>query len=79
MHLTEGVGVQIMGDRIYRVDAPPDTSSKAMRLAGPMHLHAWRLGFPHPVTDRREQHRIEPPATFLATMGDCGLQPVGAQ
>ena len=79
VHLTEGVGVQIMGDRIYRVDEPPDTSSKAMRLAGPMHLHAWRLGFPHPVTDRPEQHRIEPPPSFLSAMGECGLQPVGAQ
>ena len=79
VHLTEGVGVQIMGDRIYRVDEPPDTSSKAMRLAGPMHLHAWRLGFPHPVTDRPEQHRIEPPPSFLSAMGECGLQPVGSQ
>ena len=79
VHLTEGVGVQIMGDRIYRVDAPPDTSSKAMRLAGPMHLHAWRLGFPHPVTDRPEQHRIEPPPSFVSAMAECGLQPVGAQ
>ena len=49
-----------------------------MRLAGPMHLHAWRLGIPHPVTDRPEQHRIEPPS-FLSAMGECALQPVGPQ
>ena len=79
VHLTEGVGVQIVGDRVYRVDEPPDTSSKAMRLAGPMYLHAWRLGFPHPVTDRPEQHRIEPPPAFLSAMGECGLQPVNPQ
>lgn len=75
VHLTEGVGVRILGDRVYRVDEPPDTSSKAMRLADPMHLHAWRLGFPHPVTDRPEQHRIDPPGSFLSAMASCGLQP----
>lgn len=41
------LGCPIVGDRMYRADAPPNTSRLPPgRTPEPMLLHAWKLGFP---------------------------------
>jgi len=40
------LGCPIMGDRMYRADAPPNTSRLPKgRVAEPLLLHAWKIGF----------------------------------
>lgn len=46
VHLA-ALGCPIVGDRVYRADAPPNTSRPpAGRPSEPLLLHAWKLGFP---------------------------------
>jgi len=41
------LGCPIVGDRMYRADAPPNTSTLPPgRTADPLLLHAWRLAYP---------------------------------
>jgi RluA family pseudouridine synthase len=48
VHLA-AMGCPVVGDRMYRADQPPNTSTLPPgRLGDPLHLHAWRVTFPHP-------------------------------
>jgi len=54
VHLTE-LGHPVVGDRVYggagRIRTVGDTAARArMKVQGRQALHAWRLGFAHPVT-----------------------------
>ena len=50
VHLA-AMGCPIVGDRVYRSDAPPNTGRLPRgRVPEPLLLHALRLEFPHPVT-----------------------------
>lgn len=46
VHLA-ALGCPVVGDRVYRADAPPNTSRPPPgRPIEPLLLHAWKLGFP---------------------------------
>lgn len=51
VHLA-ALGCPIEGDRMYRADAPPNTSRPPPgRAPEPLLLHAWKLGFPSIASD----------------------------
>ena len=58
------LGCPIVGDRVYRPDAPPNTSRLPPgRVPDPLLLHAWRIEFP----DAGQRVRVEcPPPAALA-------------
>jgi 23S rRNA pseudouridine1911/1915/1917 synthase len=53
-------GLPILGDAVYGAPAVPGEREVAPR---PL-LHAWRLGFAHPVTGERVEVECPPPADF---------------
>ena len=61
------LGCPIVGDRVYRVDAPPNTSKPPPgRPAEPLLLHAWRLDFPE---GGRRVRVVCPPPPAVAPPG----------
>lgn len=67
------LGCPVVGDRVYRVDLPPNTGS-APRGKGPtLALHAWELSFAHPATGARVCVRAPIPEAFLALVAACGI------
>lgn len=57
------LGCPIVGDRMYRPDAPPNTSRLPPgRVPDPLLLHAWRIEFPE--GDRRVRVECPPPASM---------------
>ena len=45
------LGCPVVGDRVYRVDLPPNTGTAARSRGGePLALHAWTIEFAHPRT-----------------------------
>lgn len=51
-HLAD-LGCPVAGDRIYRVDLPPNTGDAARARGGePLALHAWMIEFAHPRTGK---------------------------
>jgi hypothetical protein len=60
-----------VGDRVYRADAPPNTSRlPAGRTPDPLLLHAWRLDFPEAGT--RVQVTCDPPTAMGPLPGARG-------
>lgn len=65
------LGCPIVGDRVYRADAPPNTSRLPPgRVADPLLLHAWRLEFPE--AGRRVRVECPPPESMGAVPASRG-------
>jgi len=68
------IGNPVVGDRIYRSDLPPNTSKAPRgRPAAPLLLHAWRLGFEHPVTGQRVEFLSPAPERMVAGAIEAGI------
>lgn len=75
VHLSEA-GHPIVGDRTYgRRDCTPTATLRPMveALTHPL-LHAWHLGFTHPVTGEVMAFSTPPPADFQALCAAAGLK-----
>ena len=60
------LGCPIVGDRVYRADAPPNTSRLPPgRQPDPVLLHAWKLGFPSVGSDGLVWVTCPPPPVML--------------
>jgi 23S rRNA pseudouridine1911/1915/1917 synthase len=55
-------GHPLLGERQYRFGAPP---APGLPHIDRQALHAWRLGFRHPITGRQVMSTAEPPADFV--------------
>ncbi len=62
LHL-KAIGHPVVGDPLYG------------RGEGPLMLHAWRLGFTHPVSRRWVEVEAPPPPEFAAWLGEQGNRP----
>lgn len=73
VHLTH-LGHPLLGDPTYRrrVRLPPALAPLLAALDHPL-LHAWRLGFRHPISGEGLAFSTVPPADFLEIMSACGL------
>jgi 23S rRNA pseudouridine1911/1915/1917 synthase len=60
-------GHPLVGERQYRFDAPPEQPGTP--TLGRQALHAWRLGFVHPVSGRTLSFTAPIPADFKALLG----------
>lgn len=65
-------GYPLLGERQYRFGAPP---SQALPRFGRQALHAWRLGFRHPVTGRPVAFTAEPPDDFTRLLAALRSRP----
>jgi 23S rRNA pseudouridine1911/1915/1917 synthase len=66
------LGAPVAGDRIYRALLPPNTSAtRPAPNAPPLLLHAWRLGFLHPLQRRRVDIESPLPGTLFAAIARC--------
>jgi 23S rRNA pseudouridine1911/1915/1917 synthase len=65
-------GNPLLGERQYRFGAPP---SQALPRFGRQALHAWRLGFRHPVTGRPVTCIAEPPDDFTRLLAALRSRP----
>jgi len=65
-------GHPLLGERQYRFGAPP---SQALPRFGRQALHAWRLGFRHPVTGRPVAFTAEPPDDFTRLLAALRSRP----
>jgi 23S rRNA pseudouridine1911/1915/1917 synthase len=72
-HMAE-IGCPVVGDRVYRVDLPPNTSALPRGRAAPaLALHALGLGFAHPETGVAVDVTCPVPAQFAQIAADSGL------
>ena len=67
------LGCPVCGDRVYRVDLPPNTGSSARAKGPPLALHAWELSFAHPVTGARVTVRAPVPASMAELAASSGI------
>jgi len=66
------LGAPVEGDRVYRALLPPNTSvARGVPSAPPLLLHAWRIGFLHPLQRRRVDVESPLPPTILAAAARC--------
>ena len=65
-------GHPLLGERQYRFGAPP---SQVLPRFGRQALHAWRLGFRHPVTGRPVTFTAEPPEDFTRLLAALRSRP----
>ena len=65
-------GCPLLGERQYRFGAPPP---QALPRFGRQALHAWRLGFRHPVTGRPVTFTAEPPEDFTRLLAALRSRP----
>ncbi|MSQ90990.1 MAG: RluA family pseudouridine synthase [Phycisphaerales bacterium] len=68
------VGAPVVGDRVYRSLLPPNTSRPPAnkRCAEPtLRLHAFRLGFEHPVSRKRIELEAPIPLAMREMIGEC--------
>lgn len=66
------LGAPVAGDRIYRALLPPNTSAtRPAPNAPPLLLHAWRIGFLHPLQRRRVDIESPLPDTLFAAAARC--------
>ena len=65
-------GMPLLGERLYRFSAPPEPPGVPQidRQA----LHAWKLGFRHPDTDRRVTFTSPIPPDFAAVLAGLRKQ-----
>jgi 23S rRNA pseudouridine1911/1915/1917 synthase len=71
-HMAE-LGCPVCGDRVYRVDLPPNTGTSARAKGPPLALHAWELAFAHPVTGARVTVRAPMPASMVDLAASSGI------
>ena len=67
------LGCPVCGDRVYRVDLPPNTGTSARAKGPPLALHAWELAFDHPVTGARITVRAPMPASMADVAASSGI------
>lgn len=66
------LGAPVEGERVYRALLPPNTSApRRSSNAPPLLLHAWRIGFLHPLQRRRIDVESPLPPTILAAAMRC--------
>lgn len=66
------LGAPVEGDRVYRALLPPNTSApRAGPTAPPLLLHAWRVGFLHPLHRRRIDIESALPSTIVLAALRC--------
>jgi 23S rRNA pseudouridine1911/1915/1917 synthase len=65
-------GHPLLGERQYRFGVPP---AQALPRIGRQALHAWRLGFRHPVTGRPVTFTAEPPEDFTRLLAALRSRP----
>ncbi|MBM4008904.1 MAG: RluA family pseudouridine synthase [Planctomycetes bacterium] len=66
------LGAPVEGDRVYRALLPPNTSAaRGVPNAPPLLLHAWRIGFLHPLQRKRVDVESPLPETILAAAAHC--------
>ena len=65
-------GHPLLGERQYRFGVPPP---QALPRIGRQALHAWRLGFRHPVTGRPVTFTAEPPDDFTRLLAALRSRP----
>lgn len=67
------LGCPVVGDRVYRVDLPPNTGSAAVARGAPLALHAWELRFSHPATGAEVSARAPIPRHLLDLVESSGI------
>ena len=68
------LGCPVVGDRVYRVDLPPNTSAPPKgRPALPLALHALKLSFRHPADARAVTVTCPVPESFRTVASESGL------
>ena len=68
------LGCPVVGDRVYRVDLPPNTSAQPKgRPPAPLALHAHGLAFLHPGTREPVRVTCPVPTAFAAAVNESGL------
>jgi 23S rRNA pseudouridine1911/1915/1917 synthase len=68
VHLLECAKTPILGDPLYGKEPSDSLLSAASRALGRQALHAFVLGFVHPITGQRLRFEREPPADFAAAL-----------
>jgi 23S rRNA pseudouridine1911/1915/1917 synthase len=72
-HMAE-LGCPVLGDRVYRVDMPPNTSRPPRgRAAAPLALHAASIAFAHPATGAPVEVTCPVPGQFAEACLSAGL------
>jgi 23S rRNA pseudouridine1911/1915/1917 synthase len=68
------VGCPVAGDRVYRVDLPPNTGDAARARGGePLALHAWMIEFAHPRTGKPVRISAPIPESIRAAASAGGI------
>jgi 23S rRNA pseudouridine1911/1915/1917 synthase len=68
------LGCPVAGDRVYRVDLPPNTGDAARARGGePLALHAWMIEFAHPRTGKPVRISAPIPESIRAAASAGGI------
>ncbi|MFM9181729.1 MAG: RluA family pseudouridine synthase, partial [Phycisphaerales bacterium] len=68
------LGCPVAGDRVYRVDLPPNTGSAGRSRGGePLALHAWMIEFAHPRTGKPVRISAPVPESIRAATAAAGI------
>jgi 23S rRNA pseudouridine1911/1915/1917 synthase len=72
-HLAD-LGCPVAGDRVYRVDLPPNTGAAARSRDGEaLALHAWKIEFTHPRSGKPVRISAPIPESIRSAAADAGL------
>jgi 23S rRNA pseudouridine1911/1915/1917 synthase len=75
VHLTH-LGHPLVGDPTYRRRGirTPELLRSELKALDHQLLHAWHLGFRHPVSGELMDFHVEPPLDFQRVLGECGFE-----